>query len=100
MARRRKQLPTPDAPVVELLEHLRRDVVVVEDFVPDWEQSPVWWGSGTGGYTDAEWRSLRSWRRWQAAVEVWGATRDLSTGELRRLGYWPTRLPPFVAESV
>ncbi|MGH3548229.1 MAG: hypothetical protein ACRDQU_08975 [Pseudonocardiaceae bacterium] len=80
--------------------HLRRGVVVVQDFVPDWEQPPVWWASGTAGHADADWREIRALRRWQAAVQAWGAQHGLSTGELGRLGYWPGRPPPFAAGSV
>lgn len=45
------------------------------------------------------WRKLRSWRRWQAAVEEWGAERDLDVRRLRALGLYP-RQRPFLAETV
>ena len=75
--------------------HLRRGEVVVEDFVPSSEQPPWWWGSSTAGYSHSGWREIRALRRWQDAVEQWGAERGLSTGDLRRLGHWPGRPPPF-----
>jgi hypothetical protein len=54
----------PPVPVVELPEHLRRDAVRVEDFVP-WEE-PV---SSVGEDPPyLAFRRLRAWRRWQDAV--------------------------------
>lgn len=92
---RRKQPAAAVAPVGELPEHLQRGVVTVEDFVPSWEMPPDWWSSGTGDYSDRDWRLLRSWRRWQDAVTEWGVQHGLDDGELRRRGWWPGRPPPF-----
>jgi hypothetical protein len=81
----------PPVPVVELPEHLRRDAVRVEDFVP-WEE-PV---SSLGENPPyLAFRRLRAWRRWQDAVTAWGAERGLDVPQLRALGLYPIHPPRF-----
>lgn len=91
MARRRH----PEPPVSEsaLPVGLRRENVTVESFV-SWEEQPL---SEYGGEDPPYlwWRKLRSWRRWQAAVEEWGAERDLDVRQLRALGLYPSQPPRF-----
>jgi hypothetical protein len=82
----------PPVPVVELPEHLRRDAVRVEDFVP-WDE-PV--ASVVGEDPPyLAFRRLRAWRRWQDAVTAWGAERDLDVPQLRALGLYPIHPPQF-----
>jgi hypothetical protein len=92
---RPKRPPEPVVGAGDFPEWLRREVVVVGDFVASGEQPPSWWGASTAAYTDREWRQIRSLRRWQVVVAAWGVERGLSVRDLRRLGYWPTRPPLF-----
>jgi hypothetical protein len=71
---RRKAPPGVDVRVEDFPESLRRGSVVVEDFVPWSEQPPEYWGMRD----DSDWREIRAMRRWQAAVQDWGAQRGLS----------------------
>jgi hypothetical protein len=87
VARRRQ----PSVPVVELPEHLRRDSVTVEQFVP-WDEPLFSVGEDPPYLT---FRRLRAWRRWQAAVIAWGGERGLDVRQLRALGLWPVQPPRF-----
>jgi hypothetical protein len=93
---RRKQPPGPDAAAVELPERLRRDVVVVEDFV-SWDESLPSWrrDDDFDPWPHPSWRRIRSLRRWQDAVRAWGTEYGLDRTALGQLGYWPTRPPRF-----
>lgn len=93
MARRRA--PEPPAAVDAVFpDELRRGNVVIEDFVPPWEQPPAYWSAPGGpGCSDASWRSIRALRRWQDAVEKWGGEHGLHRSALMKLGLWPTRPP-------
>jgi len=74
-----------------LPEHLRRDVVRVEDFVP-WDEPVSSVGEDPPYLT---FRRLRAWRRWQAAVTAWGAGQGFDERQLRALSLWPTQPPRF-----
>jgi hypothetical protein len=81
VARRRQ----PSAPVVELPEHLRRDAVSVEQFVP-WDEPVSSVGEDPPYPT---YRRLLSWRRWQDAVIAWGAGRGPGRAAAARSGLVP-----------
>ena len=94
---RRKAPPSPALDLADFPHSLRRDVVVVEDFVPSWEQPPSWLAGEPEG--DEWWRRIRALRRWQDAVAGWAAERGLSRHQAQRLGwYWPSHPPPFACE--
>jgi hypothetical protein len=94
---RRKPPPPPTVDLGDLPHALRRDVVVVEDFVPPWEMPPSWRANDPEG--DGWWRRIRAMRRWQAAVAQWGAERGLSEHKLNGMGrIWPGKPPPFASE--
>jgi hypothetical protein len=82
-------------PVVELPEHLRRDAVRVEQFVP-WDEPLSSVGEDSLYPT---YRRLLSWRRWQDAVTAWGAERGLDVPQLRALGLYPVAPPRFCDTS-
>lgn len=72
---------------------LRRENVNIESFV-SWDEQPLpKYGGEDPPYL--WWRKLRSWRRRQAAVEEWGAERDLDVRRLRALGLYPSQPPRF-----
>jgi hypothetical protein len=71
--------------------HLRRDSVTVETFVA-WDEPIACVGEDPPYLT---FRRLRAWRRWQDAVEGWGAERALDVRQLRALGFWPVSPPRF-----
>jgi hypothetical protein len=91
---RRKQAEAP-SPGDGLPPELAPDVVVISDFVADDEAPPDYWTTGSGGYTDASWRRITALRRWQHAVDAWGAARGVSVRELRAAGLRPVTPPPF-----
>ncbi|MER5263074.1 hypothetical protein ABTZ99_13495 [Actinosynnema sp. NPDC002837] len=83
MARRRQRQAAQEPQ--ELPEELRRGVARVEDFVTVSEKPP------DRGHPDpAGWRRFTAWRRWQAAVEAWGAERGLERPALMAAHYWPS----------
>lgn len=94
---RRKAPPQATLDPGDFPRALRRDVVVVEHFVPSWEAPPSWRVNDPEG--DEWWRRIRAMRRWQAAVAQWGAERGLPERKLKGMGgIWPMRPPPFASE--
>jgi hypothetical protein len=93
MARRRRPEPPPSESLLPF--RLRPENGVVEDFVLPEEQPPADWIGEDPPYRC--WRRLRAWRRWQTAVEAWGAECGLGVSQLRALGLYPVQPPPFGA---
>jgi hypothetical protein len=85
--RKRLEPPTSDSP---LPPELRRQNVTVETFV-SWDERPDKWCTDDPPYL--WWRRLRTWRKWQDAVEEWGQGQGLDVRQLRNRGLWPIQPP-------